>query len=220
MSKKLFCTLLLTLLVGYSFASDLDSDEPTQKRETLHDTKTSFKDFRFSVGGGYARRLGKKDDMGDATLNKLLDKVQNQVFLEIDGQYFFKETWGIGLSVNNAFGSGDVQGQTFKTNLLYVGPTFSMRFDFDKFLLLGNIGFGPLFYGEDYQGIIADTFNKTTLGFQTNFGAEYKLNRNLGLGIKLGWISGSYNLEMNGGEDYRMNLSNFNIGTYLSFRTW
>ncbi len=220
MSKKLFFTLLLTLLVGYSFAADLDTDVPPQKRETLHDTKTSFKDFRFSVGAGYAKRLGKKDDMGNAVLDQLLDKVQNQLSLEIDGQYFFKETWGIGLSVNNSSGSGEVQRQIAKTNLLYVGPTFSLRYDLDKFLLLGNIGFGPLFYREDFQGLGSGRMNITTFGFQTNFCAEYKLNQKLGLGIKLGWISGNYNFKQSYGEDYRLNLSNFNIGTYLSFRTW
>lgn len=191
MAKKTFLTLVLALLVSYSFASDLDLDTPTQRRETLHDTKSSFKDFRFSVGGGYARRLGKKENMGDATFNRLVDKIQNQAYLEVDGQYFFKETWGIGLTVNNAFASGEIDRVILKTNFLYVGPTFSMRFDFDKFLLVWNVGFGPLFYNEKLEGSLAGTFDKATLGFQSNFCGEYKLNQKLGLGLKLGWVAGT-----------------------------
>lgn len=210
--------LLLILFATRSYAQETET--PKQTRETLHDVQVNFKEFRFSAGGGYARRLGTKDDFGNSSLNKLLDKIQNEVFLEIDGQYFFKEKWGIGLSINEAFASGKYERNTVRTNLLYVGPTFSMRFDFDKFLLVWNTGLGPLFYHEKYD---SGTLNATTLGFQSNISAEYKLTKNLAWGFKFGWIAGTYKLKTPLGSytsEYNMNLSNLNIGTYISFRTW
>lgn len=218
MTKKTFLLLFLMLLTTYSFASNLD--EPTQIRETLHDSDKTIKDFRISVGGGYARRLGKTENMNDATFNKLLDKITNQTYFEMDGQYFFKESWGLGLVVNNASKSAEVNHVILKTNFLYVGPTFSMRFDLDKFLVLWNVGLGPLFYNEKLEGVLGGTLDKTALGFQTSASGEYKLSKSFGIGLKLGWISGYTEIKDSNNKNYRMNLSNFNIGTYLSFRTW
>lgn len=216
--------LMATLLLPLAAISQ-------NKNELTNSTNiggVKYKDFRIALGGGYAHRLGKIMKI-DSDIDKLSRDLRSGYNIDLDGQYFFKETWGLGLSLNYAASSvsannihipGMGGADKFKetNSFVYFGPTFSARHEFNNFLLLAHIGVGPLLYhvkddldGRDY------TLSKVVFGAQTSVSLEYNVSDQIGLGLKASIIGGSIKLD---GMDGRMNVSNLSIGAYISFKTW
>ncbi len=195
-----------------------------------------YKDFRFSIGGGYAFRLGKIQETGDSQLDDMSKKLRHGYTVDADAQYFFCEGWGLGLNANFCSSStsgnnvtipnvGDVNSYKESQNILFVGPSFAGRNESEKFLLVSSIAIGPLFYMNPatLDGVAVKT-KATTLGVNAGLAGEYKLNATTGIGLKLSYTVGnvkSVNVE---GQKVEMeeafNLSNLMLTAFISFRTW
>lgn len=198
---------------------------------------SSYKDFRVAVGGGYAYRLGKIEETSDPEIDDMNKKLRNGFVIDVDAQYFFKESWGVGLNANLCTASTSGSGftlpglnQTINSyeetqRCLYVGPAFAARSESDKFLLVTSIGIGPLVFLDDItiEGVEGNG-NKTTVGINAGVSGEYKMNNRMGLGLKLSYTMGtinSINFEgQNISSDEKINVSNLMITAFLSFRSW
>ena len=230
-------TKLLFIIIGFIgllFSISINAQEnstdqePTQG-ETVYDVKNNYKDFRFAIGGGYAHRLGKILDSGDKKTDDLSRDLRGGFNIDAEIQYFFKEAWGLGLNINYA--SASVSGTdvyipgagTFKnfkeTNrFIYVGPMFSTRYEFNQFLLILNVGIGPMFFNvKDSGDLIENSITKVAFASQVSASIEYKINNSIGIGLKTGFVGGS--VKIDGLED-RISASNFIIGGFISFRSW
>jgi hypothetical protein len=201
------------------------------------DQNPSYKDFRFSIGGGYACRLGKIEETSDPKIDDMNKKLRNGFAIDAEAQYFFRKSWGIGLNANLCTASTSGSGFTLPgldqiinsyeetPRCFYIGPAFSTRSENDKFLLVTSVGIGPLFFMDNItiDGIEMNG-NKTTVGINAGFSGEYKMNNKMGLGLKLSYTIGtisSINFEgQNIQPDEKINVSNLMITAFLSFRSW
>ncbi len=68
--------------------------------EVEYQKPESYKDFRIAIGGGYAFRLGKIEKTGDPGIDDLNKQLRHGFNIDADAQYFFKESWGLGLNAN------------------------------------------------------------------------------------------------------------------------
>lgn len=204
--------------------------------EVEYQVQKQIKDFRFSIGGGYANRLGKLEQTGDSQLDNLSEQLLNGVTVDADAQYFFKEGWGFGLNANycssNASGNninlpnvGNVNSYNESQNTLFIGPSFVARNESSKFILLTSVAMGPLFYTNKMtlDEAVVDAA-RTTFGFNAGIAGEYKLNNKTGIGIKLSYILGTINsVDIEGQTveyDEPSSVSNLMISAFISFRTW
>ncbi len=204
--------------------------------EVEYEEPQSYKDFRLAVGGGYAFRLGKVEKTGDSRLDDLNRQLRHGLTVDADAQYFFKETWGLGVNINYCSSStsgdnvdipnfGSVNRYTESQNVLFVGPSFASRIESSKFMFISSFAVGPLFY-IDRMNIDGGTLNatQTTFGFNAGIGGEYKLSARTGAGLKLSYTLGTVNsVEVNGQNlkyDQPISVSNLMISAFLSFRSW
>ena len=230
-------TLVIAVFFTFlSFSTTAISQETTQNigdKEVIE----NYKDFRFAVGGGYALRLGKIIDSGDANLNEMSKKLRHGYTVDADAQYFFKESWGLGINANwvvsNTSGSNITLPGVERTinnyeetqNMLFVGPSYASRAETEKFLLVSTLAVGPLFYLDrmTLDGVAVDA-KKTTLGINAGIAGEYKLNSKTGIGLKLSYTLGSINSVNVEGQNVDMeekiNVSNLMITAFISFRSW
>lgn len=112
-------------------------------------------------------------------------------------------------------------------NFIFVGPSFVTRQETDKFMLISNIGFGPLFFTEDNNisgvNVVA---KKTTFGMNVGIAGEYKMNQKTGIGLKLSYVMGTINsVKIEGqnvslGEDEKLSVSNLMATLFISFKSW
>lgn len=207
--------------------------------EVEYQAPQSYKDFRFSVGGGYAFRLGKIEKTGDSKLDELNKQLRHGFAIDADAQYFFKEGWGLGLNMNYCSSSTSggninlppptltiIRNYKESQNILFVGPSFAGRSEFSKFLLVSSVAIGPMFYKDKINFDDGEIyFNRTVFGFNAGISGEYKLSGNVGIGVKLSYTLGTIyfdSLYLDGqkvGGD-KQNISSLMLTAFLSFRTW
>jgi opacity protein-like surface antigen len=205
--------------------------------ETEDQPFSSYKDFRVAVGGGYAYRLGKIEETSNPEIDDMNKKLRNGYVIDAEAQYFFRESWGVGLNANLCTASTSGSGFTLPgldqtidsydetQRCLYVGPAFAARSESDRFLLVTSIGIGPLVFMDDITiDGVEMSGNKTTVGINAGFSGEYKMNNRMGLGLKLSYTMGtinSINFEgQNIPSDEKINVSNLIFTVFLSFRSW
>lgn len=229
--------LIIAVVCTFLAFSATALGQETAQSKVEYEVVESYKDFRFSLGGGYALRLGKIYDSGDAKLNEMSKKLRHGYTVDADAQYFFKESWGLGINANwvasNTSGSDVTLPGVDRTinnyeetqNMLFVGPSYASRNETDKFLLVTTLSVGPLFYLDrmTLDGVAVDA-KKTTLGVNAGIAGEYKLNATTGLGLKLSYTLGSINSVNIEGQnvdmDEKINVSNLMITAFISFRSW
>lgn len=234
--KRTFLIISLTALLSATAFTPANAQQAAEY-EVEYQTPAEIRDFRIAVGGGYAYRLGRLEKTGDAGIDDLNKKLMHGFNVDADAQYFFKETWGLGLNANlcstSTSGGGftnPADGQMINNyretqRFLFAGPSFATRAESEKFLLVSSIGIGPLFFMNDItvNGIVGNG-SRTTVGFNLGVAGEYKLNHKTGLGLKLSYTLGtinSVNLEgTNIKYDEPVSVSNLMVTAFLSFRTW
>ncbi|WP_029906058.1 outer membrane beta-barrel protein [Prevotella sp. 10(H)] len=235
--KKAIYTLLLSLLAGVLFPLHAQENSQSVRRTVRKssdnqkvDDAIVYRDFRFAVGGGYAHRLGKTLRTGDAAVDKITDELKNGFNIDMEGQYFFKEHFGLGLNIyynrqtasgSGILTSGDILINNAKehTTFIYVGPTANLRYNLgETFTLYMSMGIGPVFFKDEANmdgGIY--TMNKTAFGSYASISGDYNINHYIGLGLKLSAGGGTVSGKDFGQKD-RLSLSNFMVTAYVSFR--
>lgn len=233
MKHTYFIAIAAAIVCTSTFSTALAQQSSSYQVE--YQTPQRYKDFRFTVGGGYAYRLGEREKGSDPASEKFSKQLMHGFAIDLDGQYFFKESWGLGLNANYVsnsasgdnitipnVGSGKV---TEKQGFLYIGPSFASRSEFNRFLLIYNLGLGPLFFTDDitYNGMTA-TGKATTLGLNAGVAGEYKISGKTGVGLKLSYTMGtinSINVEgRNIKSEEKISVSNLMITAFISFRSW
>ncbi len=217
-------------------AQENDSTSTT-KYEVEYQDSPSYHDFRISFGGGYAYRLGEIEKTGDPGIDDLNKQLRHGFNIDADAQYFFKESWGLGLNANYCSSSTSginitlpdmdqtVSSYEETQSMLFVGPSFVGRNEFSQFLLVSSVGIGPLFYMDNItMNGVTGKGTKTTLGVNAGIAGEYKLNAKTGLGMKLSYTIGSINSMNFEGQNLEseetMSISNLMATVFLSFRSW
>ncbi len=233
--KQIYFIVLAAVII-YSAATFSATAQQSAPYDVEYQTPGNYKDFRFAIGGGYAYRLGEIDKTGDSKLDEMSKKLRHGYTVDADGQYFFKESWGLGLNANfcSASTSGDninipgtEQAVNYKEtqNFIYVGASFVGRTEFEKFLLVSNVGVGPLFFNTDMNmsGVNVNG-SKTTFGLNAGIAGEYKVNSKTGVGLKLSYVMGSIeNLNVEGQNvksEEKISVSNLMATIFISFRSW
>lgn len=233
--KRICSIVLATAMTGMLALASATAQQSTS-RDTEYISAQSYKDFRLSVGGGYAFRLGKVQKTGDPKVDDMSRKLRHGFTVDADAQYFFKESWGLGLNVN--YCSSPTSGENVdipnfrhankykeSQNTLFAGPSYVARSESSKFLLVTSIAIGPLYYMDkiNIDGIDS-SMSSTTFGVNAGLAGEYKLNDKTGLGLKLSYTLGSINSLKAGGQtvklDEPISVSNLMATAFISFRTW
>lgn len=234
-------TILAAMAAAALFTTPLLAQEKAETTSPAYEVEyqipESHKDFRIAFGGGYAFRLGKIEKTGDPGIDDLNKQLRHGFNIDADAQYFFKESWGLGLNANYCGSSTSGNNITLPDmdqpvssyeetqSMLYFGPSFVGRNEFSQFLLVSSVGFGPLFYMDNITvNGVSGMGNKTTLGFNAGLAGEYKLNTKTGIGLKLSYTIGSINSLNFEGQNLEseetMSISNLMTTVFLSFRSW
>lgn len=233
--KRNYFIALTAAIICISAVSPATAQQATPY-QAEYQTPQNYNHFRFAVGGGYAFRLGKVEKTGNAALDDMNKKLRHGFTVDADAQYFFKEGWGLGVNANYCSAStsgnnitlpGLNQSVNYKETqrIFYVGPSFVGRNESEKFLLVTNVGVGPLFFHADmnYSGQNI-TGNKTTLGVNAGIAGEYKVNGKTGVGLKLSYVVGTIdNLNVEGQNvkpEEKISVSNLMATVFVSFRSW
>ncbi|MEA4905843.1 MAG: outer membrane beta-barrel protein [Petrimonas sp.] len=235
--KRIYFIALTAAIICTSAISPATAQQATSY-QVEYQAPQNYKDFRFAIGGGYAFRLGKVEKTGNSQLDDMNNQLRHGFTVDADAQYFFKESWGLGLNTNyySAGTSGDNvtipelgQSANYKEtqSFLYVGPSFVGRNESEKFLLVTNIGVGPLFFNSDMNlnGVNLNG-SKTTIGINAGIAGEYKVSSKTGLGLKLSYVLGTIdainvegqNLQLS--SDEKISVSNLMVTAFISFRSW
>lgn len=233
--KRIYLIVLAASFISASAILSANAQQATPY-QVEYQTPQNYKDFRFSIGGGYAFRLGKVQKTGDSKIDDMNKKLRHGFTVDADAQYFFKEGWGLGLNANycSASTSGDnitIPGLNQSVNyketqsFLYVGPSFVGRNESEKFLLVSNFGIGPLFVNSDMNlsGVNING-SKTTIGINAGVAGEYKVNSKTGVGLKLSYVMGTIDNMNVEGQNYKseekISVSNLMATLFISFRSW
>ena len=180
----------------------------------------NYKNFRFTIGGGYAHWLGENQGTGGSSLDQFSSDLRHGYNLEAEAQYYFHEYVGVGLNTNFVKHSKDEMselGIRETDKMLFVGPTCNFRYESGKWGLYSGIGLGAIFYnGEVDLSSTHATVKHTTLGLNYGISGEYRLSKTVGAGLKLSYTAGSFKID---NTNDRFSVSNLMITGFISFRT-
>ena len=109
--KQFYFIAMLVAAFSVSAISPVTAQQASSK-ETEDQPFSSYKDFRVAVGGGYAYRLGKIEETSDPEIDDMNKKLRNGFVIDAEAQYFFRESWGIGLNANLCTASTSGSGFT------------------------------------------------------------------------------------------------------------
>jgi len=236
-TTTIFAAMAAAVLFTTPLLAQENAETNSPAYEVEYQIPGSFKDFRIAIGGGYAYRLGKIEKTGDPGIDDLNKQLRHGFNIDADAQYFFKESWGLGLNANYCGSSTSgsnislpdmdqpVSSYEETQGMLFVGPSFIGRNESSKFLLVSSVAVGPLFYTDNITvNGVTGKGHTTTLGLNAGLAGEYKLNAKTGVGLKLSYTMGSINsLNFEGQNvesDEAMSISNLMATVFLSFRSW
>lgn len=192
----------------------LENDENTDENDILenylaeNEGEVKKTVFRFTAGGGYIYRTNKFMHTGSSQLNKAYDDIRNGFGMEADFHVYpsFDErnsfNFGIALNFNYFRSSGKgndihLNGFTYERfeevhRVIYVGPAFSIRHDYRKWLLSLSVGFGAAFFNAQ----VKDNFHPQKItsnmfGSNTSFEVSYKFSTNWNGGLKITLVGGN-----------------------------
>ena len=208
----------------------------------------AVKDFdriRFSVGGGYAYRIGKISKSVPDDFRSYVKDLKSGVNLDLDVVYYFSETSGVGLKYNQFTSSNsidqvsaDLDGDGITEfgkmsddiKVYFIGPVFSTRLlrPNKKNGVYSNLGIGYLGYrnNSEITGFNID-LKGATVGLYGEIGYQLGISKGLSLGTSFSYVLGSLSkIDVNHGDGYRTNdldddevenLSRINLSVGLIF---
>jgi len=188
---------ILTSILGFGFQSFAQTDYTKILSDTAADMNKSK--FSLSLSGGVGFRTGKDLDLINSDYRDFEKKLNIGYTIQFEPKYFITKKIGLGLFVNAfiAKATGDVSllvnsvsGERLNINatqndmMLYVGPSVSGRYFYDKF----------------YSGY---SFTAGVQGYQSKFAATI-INRSLN-GKEIGWnwaVGGNLEMGYNINNDF------------------
>lgn len=221
--KKLPVLILMTALFCVNLIAQNNGDNVARPT----------KSYRFTLGSGYAYRLGKMEKTGDKVTDDLAKKLRHGFDLNASGQLFFNRNIGIGINaiyirqhesgpervipMLTGFTSLELKETT---QFFYLGPSFVVSSNPNKIVYYAEAGAGLLVFDDagDIYGIKFD-LTRPTVGFHLGVSPEYRFSSQFGLGLKLSLTAGFIYTSFYGTDEKLRNVSNLNIGAFISFRT-
>lgn len=222
MNKSVLFILIFLLSLASGNILAQDSNQVTHRKvgKNIVTEYENYKNFRFTLGGGYAYWLGDNPDRGSKTVNKFFSDLRHGFNLDMEAQYFTHEYMGFGLNGTFVQYSNDqMKKLSMKETdkIIFLGATWNGRYKINKWALYSGLGLGPLFYSAESsleEGNIK--LNKTVFGMTANIACEYQLNESMGAGLKLAVTSGSFKIE---NTNNRLSVSSLMLTGFISFRT-
>jgi len=211
---------LFLLLTGFIHAQNSSNLSVREVGKSNGSESHSERNFRATIGGGYAYRLGKIDKTGDTHLDDFNSSLRNGYNLDIELQYFFQENMGVALNGNfiKQSKTESITNITESHKFVYVGPSYVLRFEKNKLGLYLGAGFGPLFYTiSEKTSPLEVSLNKTAFGSYLGVSGEYRISQNVGAGLKISATAGSVKIPELGTDS--QNVSNLMITGFISFRS-
>jgi len=218
------------LFTGYLYAQG--EGQLTNRTVSRGDApdENSYKNFRFTVGGGYAYWVGKQMKSGYSALYDHLSDLRNGYNLDLDAQYFFHPHSGFGINGNFIKRSASVTdisipgtmgyyNASYKeiNKLTYVGAAYVYRWENDKWGFYMSGGFGPLFYhNESRLDKKIVSFNKVAFATNLSISGERRITRYVGAGLKMAFTAGTIKID---NLPDRMSVCDFMLSGFISFRT-
>ena len=191
------------------------------KKSKLDQTDPDTPGVRFSVGGGYAYRLGKEMPNTSSfyqDLNKQLSHGYN-----LGGELHYVFASGLGLGVNAQFTQSSIEYNSSDTehqNIVYVGPSLLWRADARKVAFVGAIGFGGLFFTDRFS---SQKLTGHTFGTYASLGCEFKLSPTTAFGLKISTHVGNISQLKSGTKEVdfqdKLSASNLMVTAFISFRS-
>lgn len=219
-SILLISFLFMFFFIGHLSAQDSGKLTTRKVGKDIAVENENYKNFRFTVGGGYSYWLGENLNGGNQAVKDFTSDLRHGYNLDIETQYYFHEFMGLGLNGNFIkYSNDEMYNMKMKETdkMFFLGATFNVRYVNKKWGLYSGLGLGPIFYsGEaDITGSRAK-IDKTVFGMNVNVACEYRLSETVGTGLKLSVTAGSF--EMYGMTD-RMSVSSLMLTGFISFKT-
>jgi hypothetical protein len=165
--------------------------------------------FRIAVTGGYSYRVGKLPSGLPGETRDYMKKLKSGFNIGADVQYYFNETWGVGIKYLRfqASGSGVIPVETpdgrvrastaDNIGISFYGPTFSGRLytakDNSQTFIFG-VSLGYLHYKDN--GRVAAypvTITGGTVGSGLDAGYDIRIARKLYVGAQISYMTGTLN---------------------------
>ena len=189
--KKLLVVFLLIMAAGFSAAAQtiVTSDQSIE---------VNVPNWRIAFHGGVGYRLAKVADTGSADLNDYLKKLKLGYTYGGDITYFFSETLGAGIKVNDMHssqkadvmvtyddGSKHVGRLSDAIDIMFVGPMLSYRsFNLsNRNAFYMNYAFGYVSYLDDAELMNKYSISGGTLGYMAEVGYDMAVSENLSFGL-------------------------------------
>lgn len=182
---------------------------------------------RVTIGGGYSHWTGESMDVDSHQEKEFLSGLRKGYNVDLEVQFFFKNK-DIGVALNSQFihqsntaegsmnisGLGQVSNYKESHRYIYVGPSFTGRYQKNKWGLYYSLGLGAVFVSYS-SGQTINNVNKTALALYYGLSGEYKIAPNAGLGLKLSSTLGS--IKVDNFSNDRLSVSHWSIGLFMSF---
>lgn len=160
---------------------------------------------RFTLVGnfGYGWRTNKLDPKLTGDEKDYAKKLMNGPIWDFSANYYFNDTYGLGLvysaysSSTNAWGTMTETNQAAKLEtkdmITFVGPAFLGRGASSNLKWIFNVQLGIGYIGYTSKATLLNEYEKNSgasVGLSSKIGAEYKFSDNWGIGADLAAVSG------------------------------
>jgi hypothetical protein len=218
----------LVPLIALSFLA-LSDNATAQEKPKEKQIGTSG--FRVALDGGWSYRTAKIDKNAPSGLRDFIQGLKSGYNFAVEGTYFFKSGWGVGLQYSNFRSSNEMEALAYtnsgqpvtgkyraSTAIQYVGPTFGARSVLGKNgnLYLGaTLSLGYMHYSQTEQFLSERVSgSKGTFGATTNIFFDVAVAENVMIGVKAAYAAGSFSV----GGSQRESLSRIDLSGGVRFR--
>ncbi len=165
-----------------------------------------YSKFRIGVQGGYSYRLGSLDNI-PSDFKAYTKKLKSGFNIGVEGAYFFKPKWGLGLKYNSFMTKESLGGVIVEFNdgssatgsisddirITFIGAIYIVNFipNNEEHAFYGSFGAGYLAYRDD--AVIVDReveITGNTFGSTVDFAYDYKLSDSIAIGAQVSLMLG------------------------------
>ncbi len=216
MKSSVFIILFAVLLNSGAFAIVHNTpNEENHKNNNLNPKVSNngralsnvyFPRLRFGIHGGYSYMNGKVNPNIPDELNGYIKDAKSGLNLGADAAFFIKKGFGIGLKYHLFRTSAEKKNVPLvdenensvtgnisdKISVNYITPTIYLRVMAQKkHVLYLNLSIGYMYYKNKFQVIDKYTMTGKDVAFMEEIGYDYRINRNLAIGIQVSHFSGN-----------------------------
>ncbi len=223
-----FLVFAMALAVSFSPTLTTSVSQPfvplAATEQSIFQPEYTLPNLRFAVDVAYSYRTAKLakneiEGMSDDEWREFANRGRSGIAYSVGITPFFNTRFGLGAKfVGNHYRSRGF-GLTDKVNTYYIAPEFLVRLPTRSFKNAWIISLSAGYVAYNEKVFIGDTVAKLNKGgFKSMFeaGFDFRLERNLFMGVKLAMGGGTIKFK-SGGKTHRESLEAFEIGAGLRF---